>query len=62
MIGGWVALYPSSNDPKNIRYVLWKAHLLAWDLDLATYALAFDPDRNGLVLGKTKSELEGKFG
>ena len=31
--GGWAMTYPSSSDPKNIKYVLWKADLYKVNLD-----------------------------
>jgi hypothetical protein len=59
---GWVLMYPSSNDPKNIKYVLWKANLYKLNLDMATATMVGDPNRDKLVLGKTKAQLRDKFG
>ena len=58
----WVVTYPSSADPKNIRYVLWKMNVYPWPLDSATSAMIGDPDRDGLVIGKTKAQLRSRFG
>src|SRR5215472_10761145 len=60
--GGWALTYPSSNDPKNIKYVLWKAGLYKVNLDQATAAMVGDPNRDQLVVGKTKVQLRDKFG
>lgn len=60
--GGWALTYPSSSDPKNIKYVLWKADLYKVNLDQATAAMVGDPNRDKLVVGKTKAQLRDKFG
>ncbi|MGH9746783.1 MAG: hypothetical protein ACRD59_11815 [Candidatus Acidiferrales bacterium] len=60
-LAGWLALYPSSSDPKNIKYVLWKAGFYRLDPDIALATMIGDPPREGLVLGKTKAELRDKF-
>jgi hypothetical protein len=61
-IGGWVLMYPSSSDPKNMKYVLWKAGLYRVNLDVATTAMVGDPSRDKLVVGKTKTQLRDRFG
>jgi hypothetical protein len=58
----WAGMYPSNDDPKNIRYVLWKWGLVSIDLDMAVQALTYDPDRNALVVGRTRTELRKEFG
>lgn len=60
--GGWALTYPGSNDPKNVRYALWKANLYKVSLDQATAAMVGDPKRDRLVVGKTKAQLRDKFG
>ena len=60
--GGWALTYPSSRDPKNIKYVLWKAGLYKVSLDQATTAMIGDRHRDELVVGKTKAQLRDKFG
>ena len=62
VIGTWVLAYPSDSDPKNIKYVLWKAGLYKMDLDLAAGTMIGDANRNKLVLGKTKMQLRDRFG
>jgi hypothetical protein len=60
--GGWAMTYPSSSDPKNMKYVLWKAGLYKVSLDQATTAMVGDRNRDELVVGKTKAQLQDKFG
>jgi hypothetical protein len=60
-LGGWALIYPSP-DPKNVRYVLWKADLYRLNLDEATGTMAGDPNRDRVVVSKTKAELRNKFG
>src|SRR6266851_5264343 len=62
ILGGWVLVYPSPTDPKNIRYVLWKAGLYKLDVNVTTAAMVADRNRDKLVLGKTEAELREKFG
>jgi hypothetical protein len=61
-IAGWALTYPSASDPKNIRYVLWKANLWKIDLDTATGTMIGDARRNDLVIGRTEGEIRSKFG
>src|SRR5882724_5529885 len=56
---GW---YPSESDPKNIKYVLWKSGLYRMKLDSATGTMIGDPGSKELVVGKTKSQLQERFG
>jgi len=58
----WSLTYPSENDPKNIKYVLWKHDLYPMNLDRATGAMIGDASREKLVVGKTKTQLQKKFG
>jgi len=55
-------MYPARNDPKNVRYVLWKWGVYHMDLDTATHTMIGDPGRDRLVVGKTRRELERRFG
>ena len=57
----WVVTYPSP-DPKNIEYVCWKAGLCRMNLDLAADTMVGDAGSDKIVLGKTKEQLEKKFG
>jgi hypothetical protein len=59
---GWVLTYPSESDPKNIRYVCWKAGFHAMDPDIALGTMIGDADRERIVIGRTKEELRSKFG
>ncbi len=58
----WELTYPSDSDPKNIKYVLWKTGLYRMNLDLVTGTMIGDPGREKLVVGKTKSQLQERFG
>lgn len=62
ILGGWALTYPDSNDPKNVKYVFWKAGLCKLNLDSATAAMVADPSRDKLVIGKTKTQLRNRFG
>jgi hypothetical protein len=61
-IGGWVLMYPSPDDPKNVQYVFWKAGLWKMNLDTAANTMIGDPGRAKLVIGKTKDQLRDRFG
>src|SRR5690348_9755071 len=60
-IGGWTLLYPSP-DRRNIKYVLWKAGLYRMNLGQAEGIMILDPGRDDLVVGKTRAEIERRFG
>jgi hypothetical protein len=57
----WHLLYPSP-DPKRMGYVFWKAGLYRLNPDEALGTMVGDPQRDRLVLGKTKTQLRDKFG
>ena len=59
---GWELTYPSESDPKNIKYLLWKAGLYRMNLDSATGTMIGDASRDKLVVGKTKTQLRERFG
>jgi len=59
---GWVMLYPSQDDPKNIQYVLWKTGLPTMDADRAAGTMIGDVDREKMILGKTREQLRSRFG
>lgn len=59
--GGWALIYPSP-DPRSLSYVSWKAGFHSMDLDLAAQTMIGDPSREKLVVGKTVSELQERFG
>ena len=61
-IAVWALTYPSENDPKNIRYVLWKHDLYRMNLDTAVGTMIGDISREKLVVGKTRTQLQKKFG
>ena len=59
---GWLVAYPSSSDSKNLKYQLWKMGLMKMNLDTATGTMIGDGSSKRLVLGKTKPQLQEKFG
>ena len=61
-IVAWAVTYPSENDSKNIKYVLWKKGLYPMNLDAAVGTMIGDKGREELVVGKTKIQLQRKFG
>jgi hypothetical protein len=62
IFGAWALIYPSTNDPKNLRYVLWKTGVYRMNPDMATETMIGDAGRDKLVIGKTDSQLRGRFG
>jgi len=54
----WTLTYPSDNDPKNIKYVLWKNGLYPMNPDTAMGTMIGDAGRDKLVIGKTKNQLQ----
>lgn len=61
-ISVWVGMYPSENDPKNVRYVLWKLSICTMNIDVAVGTMIGDNNRDDLVIGRTSSELQRRFG
>jgi hypothetical protein len=58
---GWVLAYSDRGDPKNIKYVLWKHGLYPYTFGF-TGNMTHDSSAKELVIGKTKEQLERKFG
>ena len=58
----WFATYPSASDPKSIQYLLWKNGPFHITLSEASSAMIGDPKRDNLVIGKTRQEIEARFG
>ncbi len=58
----WNLTYPSPVDSKNMKYVLWKHDLYPMDVNDAMGAMIGDSGREKLVVGKTKAQLQRKFG
>lgn len=58
----WTLTYPAENDAKNIKYVLWKHDLYPMNLDTASGTMIGDSNRDKLVVGQTKAQLQRKFG
>jgi hypothetical protein len=60
-VGVWAFTYPGT-DRRGIKYVLWKAGLYKMNIDQAAFAMVGDADRDNLVVGRTKEQLENRFG
>lgn len=60
-VAGWAFLYPYP-DRRNIKYVFWKAGLYRLNLVQAEGEMILDPHRDNIVIGKTKAQLERRFG
>jgi hypothetical protein len=60
-VTAWVLTYPDG-DPKNIKYVLWKAGLYRMNLDTAAGTMIGDGGRDKLVVGETREQLRNRFG
>ena len=58
---GWVFMYPYP-DSRNLKYVAWKAGLYGLPLGEAEGEMVGDPRRDSIVIGKTRAELERRFG
>jgi len=58
----WTSVHRSGEDPRSLKYVLWKHHLYKLDPDTAIHAMILDTDRDRLAVGKTKAELLDQFG
>jgi hypothetical protein len=62
IVAAWMSVHPSGDDPRSLKYVLWKHHLYKLDPDTAIHAMVLDTESNRLVVGKTKAELLDRFG
>lgn len=58
----WTLMYPSRNDPKNMKYVLWKVGIIRAEPQGATDAMIGDEHREELVVGKKKTDIRNRFG
>jgi len=58
----WEATYPDPYDPKNLHYLGWKYHLLPMDPHRALSIMTHDAYSDRLVVGKTKEQLQNRFG
>jgi hypothetical protein len=61
-MGIWLLTYPDNKDPKNLKYVLWKAGLYKVDVDVALSAMVGDRNCKIIIIGKSKKQLEYRFG
>jgi hypothetical protein len=61
VFGVWALTYPQP-DPKSFQYVFWKLGVYPLDRRMATDLMVGDSDRIRLVVGKTREQLEKRFG
>ena len=61
-VAAWMLTYPSAGDPKNLRYVFWKAGVYKLDPDVATETMIGDSARDRIVVGKSEVQLKDLFG
>lgn len=59
---GWMSLYNGYYDPKNVAFLLWRHDLWKIDKDRALSIMTHAPDPASLVIGRTRSQVEDKFG
>lgn len=62
MIGAWIWAHSEEGDPKNAKYLLWKAQLYEMDPQAVGKTMLRDSQRDKLVVGKTKDQLKHQFG
>jgi hypothetical protein len=53
---------PDPSEATSVRYWAWKRGLAKMDADRALAEMVNDPNRDGIVVGKTEPELVSKFG
>jgi hypothetical protein len=58
----WLFLIPDKYDARNARYVGWRFGLPTLDVEDALATMTRDSQRDTLVVGKSREELEGRFG
>jgi|SRR5689334_585058 hypothetical protein len=58
----WTLMYPAPNDPRNMKYVLWKTGIVREEPQGATDAMVGDENRDKLVIGKTEAKIRDRFG
>lgn len=63
-IAFWEIVYHAPAEPKDLRYRAWKLGLYPMDPDKALETMVGDgdPEKNPVVIGKTREELIAKFG
>ncbi len=61
VIAGWEMIFPAPYDPRNPRYLLWKAGLWRISYEQATDTLMLDVKRERLIIGKTRAQLDESY-
>lgn len=58
----WQSLVVGPGDPRDLRYQAWKLGVYPFGIDDALGIMIRDPDRDSVVIGKTKEQLVRRFG
>ncbi|MBB5057568.1 hypothetical protein HDF16_002274 [Granulicella aggregans] len=58
----WHLIYPGYYDPKSIAYLGWKFHVLPMEPVRALNTMTHGPNSDRLVLGKSRQQLQQRFG
>jgi hypothetical protein len=58
----WHATYPDDYDPKSIGYIGWKLHVLPMDPTRALGIMTHGANSDRLVLGRSRQQLQQRFG
>ena len=58
----WLFLIPNKYDAKNARYLGWRYGLPTLSTEDALLTMAVDSHHDDLVIGKSRDELEKRFG
>jgi hypothetical protein len=58
----WAALFHDDYDRKSLQQILWRHDLWKIDKDRSLSIMTHAPDPDSLVVGKTRSQIEDKFG
>ena len=61
-LAAWETFYYGPYEHKDLRDQSWKLGVYPLKIDGALETMVVDPHRDTLVLGKTKEQLESKFG
>jgi hypothetical protein len=61
-VAGWQFVIVGADDPRDLRYQAWKLGLYPLRIDAALSVMINDSHRDSLVVGKTREELERRFG
>jgi len=61
-VAGWQFVVVGADDPRDLRYQAWKLGLYSLRTDAALNVMISDSHRDSLVVGKTREEIDRRFG